>query len=422
VLITRPEWAKELRGVFHEWLLHDRPAGQAHPNANSIVNLRRLLLAYCRDPAVQELIARALRREKLPVETRLILLEIMAQAPLDRLPSTWVAELRWALDDSDQRVVRQTVANLRGAGVAEFDEILMRLAADTSRSVDFRVEALAAAAPRIKELDDTQFALLIQCLDRDRPPLLRLTAAGVISQAGLREDQLEKLTGTATAAGPLEMPKLLAAYERCANPMIGKKLLAALAQAPALESLTAEVLQRTMRAYPEEVKRAARPVLKRLEPDADKQKARLAELEPLLHGGDAGRGREVFFGKKAVCSTCHAVRSHGGQIGPDLSKIGATRSGRDLLEAVVFPSASFARGYEPFVVATKSGKSHSGILKRQSAEAIYVVTNDRAEIRIPRSEIEVLEPGKVSIMPKGLDTQLGLQEFADLLAFLQSLR
>jgi hypothetical protein len=51
-----------------------------------------------------------------------------------------------------------------------------------------------------------------------------------------------------------------------------------------------------------------------------------------------------------------------------------------------------------------------------------VVTNDRAEIRIPRSEIEVLEPGKVSIMPKGLDTQLGLQEFADLLAFLQSLR
>src|SRR5262249_594204 len=150
----------------------------------------------------------------------------------------------------------------------------------------------------------------------------------------------------------------------------------------------------------------ARPLLKRLQPDADRQKARLAELAPVLQGGDAGRGREVFFGKKAVCFTCHTVRSQGGQIGPDLTKIGAARSGPDLLEAVIFPSASFARGYEPFVVVTKQGQSHSGILKRQTAEAIYLVANDRAEVRILRSEIEVLEPGKVSIMPQGLDAQL----------------
>lgn len=124
-------------------------------------------------------------------------------------------------------------------------------------------------------------------------------------------------------------------------------------------------------------------------------------MEPALRGGDVGRGREIFFGKRAICFTCHTVRSQGGHIGPDLSKIGAARSGRDLLEAVVFPSATFARGYEPFMVGTKTDKSYSGILRRQTPEAICLVTNDRIEVRIPRSEIEVLEPSKVSIMPQG---------------------
>jgi putative membrane-bound dehydrogenase-like protein len=416
VLIARPEWAKELRDVFRAWLLHDRLAGQRSED------LHRLLLAYCRDKGLQELIALALRRDKLPTKTRLLLLETMAQTPLDHLPSVWIAELRWALDDADPRIVRQALANLRIGGVAEFDDLLMRLAADRSRPVDLRVDALATAVSRIQDLDDSHFALLTQCLDREQPPLLRLSAAGVLNQAPLSEDQLDKLTGLAAAAGPLELSRLLAAYERSTNPAIGKKLLSALARAPGFESLSAEVLRRTLRAYPAEIRRAAQPLLKRLEPDADKQKARLAELTPLLHGGDAGRGREVFFSKKALCFTCHTVRSQGGQVGPDLTKIGGTRSGPDLLEAIVFPSASFARGFEPFVVATRSGKSLAGILKRQTADAIYLVNTDRAETRIPRSEIEALEPGKVSLMPQGLDTQLGRQELADLLAFLQSLR
>ena len=71
---------------------------------------------------------------------------------------------------------------------------------------------------------------------------------------------------------------------------------------------------------------------------------------------------------------------------------------------------------------TTRGTVHTGILKRETAEAIYLVNADRAEVRIPRSEIEALEPGKVSIMPQGLDALLSRQELADLIAFLQSLR
>jgi len=40
------------------------------------------------------------------------------------------------------------------------------------------------------------------------------------------------------------------------------------------------------------------------------------------------------------------------------------RNERDLLEAIVYPSASFVRSYEPMIVATKAGEEFSGVLKK----------------------------------------------------------
>ena len=85
-----------------------------------------------------------------------------------------------------------------------------------------------------------------------------------------------------------------------------------------------------------------------------------------LQGGDIARGQTVFNRTKAACLTCHAIGYLGGRIGPDLTRIGQVRSERDLLEAVVFPNASFARGYEPVIVRTKSGQRTRPVAKRDS--------------------------------------------------------
>jgi len=130
----------------------------------------------------------------------------------------------------------------------------------------------------------------------------------------------------------------------------------------------------------------------------------------------------VFFGKKAACSTCHAIQSQGGRVGPDLSKIASIRTGRDLLESVVFPSASFARGYEPYLIRTKDGSILDGLIARETADAIYLFTTDRNEKRVPRGSIDVLQTGKTSIMPQGLEAQLSRDELRDLLAYLASLK
>jgi putative membrane-bound dehydrogenase-like protein len=416
VITSRPGWAKEITGLLGKWLARDKlDAGRKE-------SVRGGLRAFAKDKAVQDLVAEALKQKETPVATRLLLLEVIAQSPLDKSPPAWVRALGDHLGHPDARVVRQAVAAVRATGAADFDPSLLALARDGKRPADLRVAALAAAGPRLKRLGSEDFAFLTGRLGKEIAPLSRLAAAEVLGDSRLGERQLLRLTRHIARAGALELPHLLAAYEHSTSGKVGTKLVAALAHAPGLTGLTAEGVRRTLLAFPSGVRARAKPLLKRLAVDAEKQKARLVELKGVLTGGDSRRGRAVFFGTKAACSACHTVQGQGGRVGPDLSKIGAIRSGPDLLESVVFPSASFARGYEPYLIQTRAGKQFTGIIARDTADAVYLRTAERAEIRVARGEIESISRGRVSIMPQGLDAQLSRRELTDLMAFLKSLK
>jgi putative heme-binding domain-containing protein len=175
--------------------------------------------------------------------------------------------------------------------------------------------------------------------------------------------------------------------------------------------------------YPESVQRKGEALLASLNVDAARQKRRLEEL--LAKDGKMGdvrRGQAVFNSPKVACMSCHTIGYLGGRIGPDLTRIGQIRSERDLLEAILFPSASFARGYESVVVTTASGALHSGVLRSDLTDAVMLVTGAGEEIRILRREIVDMQPGTVSVMPPGLATQLSREELTDLLAFLKATR
>ncbi|HBB75915.1 MAG TPA: hypothetical protein DC048_15895, partial [Planctomycetaceae bacterium] len=102
---------------------------------------------------------------------------------------------------------------------------------------------------------------------------------------------------------------------------------------------------------------------------------------------DPARGHAVFLSNKAACTTCHAMAYAGGRIGPDLSKIGAIRTPRDLLEAIVLPSASFVRSYEPVVVATADGRAYAGVIREENDAEVVLQTTATATERIPRDAI-----------------------------------
>jgi putative heme-binding domain-containing protein len=129
----------------------------------------------------------------------------------------------------------------------------------------------------------------------------------------------------------------------------------------------------------------------------------------------------LFFGK-ATCSTCHAVRQEGGTIGPDLTTIGAIRSGRDLIESLVLPSATIAQKYETYNIITAEGRVIQGILARQSKETLVVYDAAGAELRLRADQIDELHVSRRSLMPDGLLHVLSRDEIRDLLAYLSSLK
>ena len=112
----------------------------------------------------------------------------------------------------------------------------------------------------------------------------------------------------------------------------------------------------------------------------------------------------------------------GGDIGPALTHIGQTRNERDLLESIVVPSATIVQRYEPWTVVTTAGRTFSGVIQRQTPDAIVLTAAADKSFRIDRSDIEEMVPSQVSIMPQGLDRQLTPQQLADLVAFLKSCR
>ena len=414
---ARPKWAPEVIGILRQWLSDGELSEVRHDM------LRVALLAFAKNPAVQEMIDQALRRANTSRSTRLLLLETIAQMPLDKLPPAWIEDLNRGVADRVEGVARAAVATIRTRGAArDFDAALQQLAADEQRPLDLRVAALGATSPGAARLAPALFHVLIGRLDAKQPPLARLAAALALGNAHLSDDQLQALLKAVPAAGALELPELLGAYERSTSPAVGRGLLAALDKAPALASVAPATLRRVLQVYPPDVRRQAEPIFKRLEGDTDKQKALLASLEPVLEQGNPKRGRDIFFGHKAACSSCHAIGPEGGRIGPDLSKIGAIRSGHDLLESIVLPSNSIVRGYEPYVITTREGRVHNGIIVRETADAVYLVNADRIEIRIPRAAVDSIERNRASIMPQGLEAQLSRQDLANLIAYLLTLK
>ncbi len=248
-------------------------------------------------------------------------------------------------------------------------------------------------------------------------PLDRSAAAAALAAATLPPAALEAVAATfGTLPGGdvgVLLPRLIA---HGGAPLV--QALAALAAATRPEAVPRDLLEQAVAALPEPQAAMGRSLLARVDAARSGERETYERLAEALPQGDATRGHGVFLSAKAACTTCHAMAYAGGRIGPDLTKIGAIRSPRDLLEAIVLPSASFVRSYESVVVLTADGRAFSGVIREENDAEIVLQTSATATERIPRDAIESLEAGMVSLMPKGYDTLLSPQELADLVAFL----
>jgi putative heme-binding domain-containing protein len=340
------------------------------------------------------------------------------------VPNNWQDGVSTALRASDPDIRLAAIQAAEGLSLQELAADLHRAAADAESNATLRLIALRALAVLQEELSDQEFDHLLSSLSPEVPMQERLTALDVLAHARHSDTRLRKLVPLIQSTSPIELPAFLSAFSQGTDAGLGRELVDALMSSSV--NPVPELVEQALKNYGATVTTAAGPLMDRLNKAVQDQVARLNELEGILETrpGNAERGRELFFGK-AQCHLCHTVAGRGGKVGPDLSTIGEIRSRRDLLESVVFPSASFARGFESMSVALDDGRVLTGLAGRETAdELVLMVVQDNKLVEVPirRGAIEQVRVGRVSTMPNGLDQQLQPQELSDLIVHLQQLR
>lgn len=136
--------------------------------------------------------------------------------------------------------------------------------------------------------------------------------------------------------------------------------------------------------------------------------------------GDAANGERLF---QTSCSVCHRVQGRGGYLGPDLSRVGSSRS-RDALARKIRQPDSTPRlpGYKPVTLVTADGRRIRGLTKGDDAFSIRIMdTSERLQGFAKADLREIIEEPR-SFMPDFDARSLGDRDLDDLLRYLSTLR
>jgi putative heme-binding domain-containing protein len=108
--------------------------------------------------------------------------------------------------------------------------------------------------------------------------------------------------------------------------------------------------------------------------------------------------------------------------GPDLFAAGDKFGRRDLVDALLMPSAVISPGYGTVIVETKAGDEFQGILKQATDAGVQLMDADGKLVAIATADIKGQRGSSLSLMPEGLHEALSRQEFTDLIEYLATLR
>ena len=112
-------------------------------------------------------------------------------------------------------------------------------------------------------------------------------------------------------------------------------------------------------------------------------------------------------------------RRRGGRVGPDLSGIN-NKSREELLESILNPSAAIEPRYTNYVVVTKDGRLHDGIIVNETPGTLVLRGDtDEGDTVVLREQIGEIRASSVSLMPEDLEKQMSRQDLADVIAYLR---
>ena len=394
------------------------------------------LAQLARSPEFSAWLVGELTRAGIRPDAQLLLLQAMRRAGGQQANPAWIEALLGLMAREARGPLAEeaviTLASLPPLGAK--DDRGKQLRADADRALRAtavrgdlgdatRLRALTAVqGGSLGKLDDELLAFLLRKLAPEEELAQRSMAADVLARATLSSAQLERVAGSLKNVGLAELNRVLELFRKTEETSVGLKLVASLEGSAAAGGLNALRLRACLAGFDDSVQQAAAGLLRRIEASQAEQLARAERIAALVATADIPRGQQVFHSQKAACTACHKTAHVGSEIGPHLRGIGQRRTERDLIEAIVFPSAAVVQSYESWSVLLDDGRVLTGVIHRETRDELVLSAGPDKTYRVPRAAIEEMTRSDTSIMPAGLDKLLTEQDLADLVAYLKSLK
>ncbi len=151
-----------------------------------------------------------------------------------------------------------------------------------------------------------------------------------------------------------------------------------------------------------------------IQPSGDRGKVVDAH-QPVAHmAGVATHGKELFAKR---CAQCHRYEEVGNLVGPEIASI-KDRSPAALIVAILDPNRAVEDRYYEYRLELTDGRVFTGIIAEETATSLTLIGPEAKRQSVLRSDIQSLQNTRRSLMPEGLEKDLGPQDLADIIAYL----
>ncbi|MEI8020298.1 MAG: PVC-type heme-binding CxxCH protein, partial [Schlesneria sp.] len=271
------EWGDALAGYLHERLATN------NLNEQDRQELVQQLAQFAGNPSIQTLLATGSGpAAKATSSVRHISLDAMRASGLKVLPPSWLDSLKLTIAERDSVLSPIAITTLRSfalkGGDSELQAALLEIAKSHMFEDGVRVEALAAIPDVGVQPAAEQLRLLAGNLGESASVSTRSAAVDALVKSKLEPVSLAIVVDSIPHVGPLELNRLLGAFEHCSDEAVGLKLVAALKQSPVLTSLRVDAVKSRLAKFPASVQTEAEGLYAAINVEAGRQQEKLNDL------------------------------------------------------------------------------------------------------------------------------------------------
>lgn len=416
LIANHPDWAAFLTNYFSQHVRDKQIEGKQRQQ------LLQRLTQYINTPEILRLAGELLRTGD--PSTQAFVLEAIGNTKLASVPDSIKDGVLRGLVSTDPTALSLAIhaaTAIRGDKLNDTLQVrLLAIYQDKTNPAEVRLAAFSAIPPTTRPLNADTLSDIRRFAEASQPLPLQSLTVDLLVTSPWPTAQWREIPQVIGTLGSIHLRRVVTTLAKTKEPQTALNTLSALAKAPAATTLNPEEVQQLFEPLGDEVFAKTAPLIERIKAENQERIARIDQLLKNIETGDVTRGQKVFHSAKAACTACHRIAYLGGRVGPDLTRIGQIRTERDLLEAVLFPSASFVQSFEPVSIITADGQVYSGVIRDDNGHTIVLQVDAQKQIRLLHSEIEEQRSSPTSIMPAGLDKHLSDQQLIDLIKFLKA--